>query len=279
MRVLENIATVVIWYHPSEQQVHNIREYSPAVQRVYIIDNSEEDHSMLTRDIPNATYVPNRSNKGIATALNIGHEYAIKEGAKWIISFDQDSRISAEKLTDFFRLCENCPIENVGLFAPYPYYGNDKPNPDIIYERRESIITSGSLISATDYQQTGRFRDDFFIDLVDDEYCLRIKRKGKEIVIVNPIVIEHHIGNGYITTPFLHHRFVTHNALRHYYIVRNTLVLIDEYPEKRVFYRKQLRRRIKRLCLYDWHDKWAKFKMCVRAYRDYKQGKMNQFCN
>lgn len=272
----QNTVVVVVWYHPTQQQADYIRSYASALRRVYIVDNSDEDNTALTEGLTNALYLPNRRNEGIATALNTGYEHALTDGAEWIISFDQDSHMSAAQLMQYLQLCEACPIPDVGIFAPYPSYGNDRPQPQT-YEQRNCVITSGALMHADTYRQTGRFRDDFFIDLVDDEYCLRVKRQGKAIVIVNRIVMEHSLGNGFVTTPILHHRFVEHNALRHYYIVRNTLVLIRDYPEQRAYYRKQLRKRIKRLCLYDWHDKWQKIKMCVLACADYRHHRMNQF--
>ena len=270
MMDMAHIAAVVVWYNPTEQQVAYIEQYAPALRRVYIVDNSSEDNTHLAQKIANAVYIPNHTNLGIATALNRGFEWALAEGAEWIISFDQDSHIDADLLHEYFRLCDVCEIPNVGLFAPYPYYGNDLPDDSKVYEKRNTVITSGSLMSADTYRQVGRFRDEFFIDLVDDEYCLRIKRMGKEIVMVNRIVMEHQLGNGFVVTPILHHRFIEHNALRHYYIVRNTLFILRDYPEQRAYYRKQLRKRIKRLLLYDGHDKWQKIKQCVRAYRDYK---------
>ena len=270
MRTFTHIAAVVVWYNPTEQQSAYIRHYAPAVERVYIVDNSAADNTRLAQPIANAVYLPNHTNHGIATALNTGFEQAIADGAKWILSFDQDSQIDADTLREYIRLCEACEIPNVGLFAPYPFYGNDLLNSNTVYEKRDTVITSGSLMSADTYRQVGRFRDEFFIDLVDDDYCARIKRLGKEVILVNPIVMEHRLGNGFVEVPILHHRFIEHNALRHYYIVRNTLFMQRDYPEQRAFYRKQIRKRIKRLLLYDWHDKWNKIKQCVRAYRDYK---------
>lgn len=271
-----NTAAVVIWYRPTAQQADYIRSYVSALRQVYIVDNSDNDNGTLTEGIGNVTYIPNLANQGIATALNTGYERAIADGAEWIVSFDQDSHLSALLLTEYLRLCEACPITHVGIYAPYPSYGNDLPRPET-YEQRDCVITSGALMHADTYRQTGRFRDEFFIDLVDDEYCLRVKRQGKAIVMVNRTVMEHRLGNGFLTTPILRHRFVEHNALRHYYIVRNTLVLIKDYPEQRKYYRKQLRKRIKRLCLYDWHDKGKKIIMCLRAYTDYRHHCMNQF--
>lgn len=271
-----NTAAVVIWYNPTSQQADYIRSYASALRQVYIVDNSDEDNTALTEGLANTVYIPNRRNEGIAAALNTGYERAIADGAEWIVSFDQDSHMSASQLTAYLHLCEACPITNIGIYAPYPSYGNDQPKPET-YEQRNCVITSGALMHADTYRQTGRFRDEFFIDLVDDEYCLRVIRKGKTIVMVNKIILEHRLGNGFVTTPILHHRFVEHNALRHYYIVRNTLVLIREYPEQRTYYRKQLGKRIKRLCLYDWHDKWEKIRMCLLAYTDYRHHRMNRF--
>lgn len=271
-----NTSVVVVWFHPGEQQAAFIREYASAVRRVYIVDNSESDNSALAESVANTVYLPNGGNKGIATALNAGYERAIADGAEWIVSFDQDSRMSASLLTEYLRVCDACPVKDVGVYAPYPDYGNDAPDPHVIYEKRNTVITSGMLMPKETFLLTGRFRDEFFIDLVDDDYCLRVKRQGKDIVLVHTIVMKHRLGNGFVTTPFLHHRFIEHNALRHYYIVRNTMALIRDYPEQRAYYRRQLNKRIKRLLLYDWNDKGRKIRMCIRAYTDYKHGKMSQ---
>lgn len=273
----DNTAAVVVWYQPTQQQAEYIRQYADAVRHVYIVDNSDNDNSLLSRDIANATYIANGKNLGIATALNIGYKHAIEDDAQWIVSLDQDSRMTAEMMRDYLQYCAQCDIPDVGLFAPYPDYGNGLPTDDETYEIRESVITSGTLMSASIYRQTGPFRDAFFIDLVDDEYCLRVRRQKKQIVMVKRIVIKHHIGNGYIITPLLHHRFIEHNAFRYYYIVRNTLCLIAEYPEARTHYRQQLRRQIKRILLYPQPDKWTKLKMCIRGYRDFKHKNMNQY--
>ena len=33
------------------------------------------------------------------------------------------------------------------------------------------------------YKQVGLFRDDFFIDYIDTEYCLRIRQQGFNIIV------------------------------------------------------------------------------------------------
>lgn len=272
-----NTAAVVVWFMPSSQQTEHIQVFADVLKHVYVVDNSDKDFKHLIPDRKNITYIPNLDNKGIATALNIGYIQAIKSGAEWILSFDQDSHFTAQDLLKYIQLCNDCPISNVGIYAPYPKYGDSIPPINSTYTLRERVITSGALISADTYHQTGRFRDDYFIDLVDDEYCLRVKKSGYEIVMVNEIILEHHIGNGYVTVPLIHHKFIEHNALRHYYIVRNTLAVIHEYPDSKKVFRRQLRQRIKRLILYDFHDKWNKLKMCYWGYYDYKHHKMGRF--
>lgn len=273
----QNTAIVVVWYNPTAQHIEHIKKYADAVKQIYIIDNSTQDNTHLANEISNTTYIANQKNTGIATALNIGYLQAIQDNHEWIISFDQDSYLSKDVLHKYMQLCNACKIPNAEIFAPYPSYGNDLPVGNSIYEKRNCIITSGALMSAKTYLQIGRYRDDFFIDLVDDEFCLRAKRLQKEIVMIRTIILEHHLGNGFIIVPIIHHKFVEHSALRHYYIIRNTLTIIREYSEQRNYYRKQIHKRIKRLLLYDFKDKWKKIKMCLWGYYDYKHNNMNQF--
>jgi rhamnosyltransferase len=48
-----------------------------------------------------------------------------------------------------------------------------------------TTITSGSLVSLTVFQLLGGLRDDFFIDCVDHEYCLRARAHGFRVMITS----------------------------------------------------------------------------------------------
>ena len=53
------------------------------------------------------------------------------------------------------------------------------------------VISSGSLIRREGVEVAGLPRRDFFIDFVDYEQCLRLRRHGFQIAVVNDSTLEH----------------------------------------------------------------------------------------
>ena len=80
------------------------------------------------------------------------------------------------------------------------------------------------------YQQLGPFRDDFFIDYVDTEYCLRAKKQGFDIIVACNAHLHHRLGNQqrFRVGP-LELRPTFHSVIRWYYISRNRIPMIRQY--------------------------------------------------
>ena len=94
---------------------------------------------------------------------------------------------------------------------------------------QKTVITSGSLIDPRMAAEVGGFRDDYFIDQVDHEFCLRARAHGYQIVISRKVVMTHSVGRpGGVRVPFMG-RLPNHPPLRKYYIARNTVVTVAEY--------------------------------------------------
>lgn len=83
------------------------------------------------------------------------------------------------------------------------------------------------------YKDVGDFRDDFFIDAVDEEYCLRCITKGHKVFFVFKQLMIHAIGT-------VSHRYLfgcralkcvlhNHPSWRIYYFVRNNLILFGNF--------------------------------------------------
>ena len=92
------------------------------------------------------------------------------------------------------------------------------------------MITSGALCRAAVFQTIGAFRDDFFIDYVDMEYCLRAKLYGYETLVNCEAHLIHRLGKrqkrvvmGRAEYP----RF--HSPLRWYYVSRNRIPMLRMY--------------------------------------------------
>jgi rhamnosyltransferase len=97
-------------------------------------------------------------------------------------------------------------------------------------EEVKTVITSGSLVSLLAFHEIGGFRDEFFVDCVDLEYCLRARSHGFHIVMTSKPLMQHSIGN--LTEhrlPWQRTGASNHSAWRQYFMARNTLILAREY--------------------------------------------------
>ncbi len=121
----------------------------------------------------------------------------------------------------------------------------------------DMVRTLSAIHASASYLAVGPFRDEFFIDYVDEEYCLRAKAKGYRIIKSRKHLMSHAIGS-----PTAHRMFGTskwttnHGPDRRYYIARNNTVLLREYGNYRggMWAWKSLRRclrQCKRIALYE----------------------------
>lgn len=268
----ENIYAVVVWYHPTAAMRANIDSYIGHVRHVVIVDNSEENNEALTHDLPaNCTYLPMGKNKGIASALNKGCRAAFQQGAQWVLTMDQDSCWEEEQLKTYFRLANAYPaIGQTGVFSPRQDYISHFREYEQVYEEKIAVMTSGCLLSREGFAATGGFRDELFIDEVDNEYCMHIRRKGMKVVVINHAFLAHELGE--LRTIRImgiwKKEYIDHAPFRFYYMTRNILFLNYLYPEYRRFNTKRLHKMLKRIVLYDRQHKFAALRACWRGRCD-----------
>lgn len=244
------IAAVVVWYNPKEltkpdEAYHNIKTYASILERVFVIDNSDNDNSNLLLSMKNIEYHSCGKNIGIAAALNIGCEKALRDGFDWCLTMDQDSYWENGELESYIesakKLYESEPSEIasmaprlrmpikslhdifVNLMRPI-YYKFCKPSEYKIIDR---TITSGNLIKLSVWLKIGKFNEFLFIDGVDFEYCFRLQRNGYKIAWIRAARLNHSIGDN----KFRLLKSGKHNDFRLYYMVRNNIYLAKLYPE------------------------------------------------
>ena len=83
-------------------------------------------------------------------------------------------------------------------------------------------ITSGTLITFDRYQQIGPFDESYFIDFIDNEYCLRAYKLGLKVAVNCRALINHSIGKREKKHIFkIEMKPNNHNAKRRYFIARN----------------------------------------------------------
>jgi rhamnosyltransferase len=173
----------------------------------------------------------NGINLGVAEALNLGVLAAVNDGAQYVVTMDQDSVPDGAMVAELHRALRDATEagERVGLVAPRTrdvFTADEVPSVPRAggWTTIKLAITSGSLIPIAVIKSVGLFRSEFFIDSVDQEFCLRLGQAGFKIVSARSALLEHRLGS-----PRIHHffgmRFIptNHSAQRRFFMARNVL--------------------------------------------------------
>jgi rhamnosyltransferase len=208
------ILAVVVLYFPSKPSADITRNFKDDVDDVMIVDNTG-------------------NNIGIAAALNLGLKRAIDEGYDWLLTMDQDSMFENGALKELKTIAFSSK-ENIAIVSPFHFIKKTPKKTSI--EEVSITMTSGNLLRVSAAKKAGPFEEKLFIDSVDNEYCLRLRKNGFRIIRVNNSILHHKLGelNSVFNT-------VTHNATRRYYITRNMLYVMRKYfPHLLLFGSKEL---------------------------------------
>ena len=237
----ETICAVYVTYHPDTRFPERVARIVPQVAHIVIVDNcSNEEAVRMLRALcegGNSELIENTENLGIATALNQGVRHAIELGYAWGLTLDQDSWPEAELVTTLSEIYAAHPdrekVKMIGSNYRSPvteYSVLDCEGVTSGFIETEAVITSCSMMSLKTFEEVGPFRDDFFIDHVDHEYCLRLRSHGYKVIISCKPLMVHSIGNG-TNHKILWKNLVcsNHPPIRKYYIMRNRLVLYRMY--------------------------------------------------
>ena len=92
------LATIVVFYYPSDDNIKNINTYLDEVEKVFVVDNSDDDVIRL-KSTKKIEYIKFYENKGIAQALNEGAKRARDLNFKWLLTLDQDSKITKKNIS------------------------------------------------------------------------------------------------------------------------------------------------------------------------------------
>jgi rhamnosyltransferase len=283
----ERTAAVVVTYEPAPEILENLNALRPQVDALIIVDNGS---SLQSRQVLRAAcdtmeiqLIENGSNLGIATALNRGVEHAMEAGAEWLFLFDQDSHATpgfVEAMIQAYlgsRWCERLKI----LIPQYRDAKSGTVLPSLRAPEGIAIAwTSGSLLRAETIREFGLFRDELFIDEVDHEYSLRLRKAGMVVDEAPAAALLHALGSPSDHVLFgWRFRSTNYSPARRYYQERNKIWMARHYG--RSFPKFVLSRF--RLTLSDaWKivafedDRWRKLTYGLRGMFDGLRGRMGK---
>lgn len=234
---LRNTCAVIVTFHPDEGFSNRLERVQNQFPLVIIVDNGSR-HAVMPSNwpgLPNVPLVTNRTNLGIAAALNQGVKLAMQEGFEWVVTLDQDSILSEDMLATLLDVYQKSGGGNVMIGSNY---WDAHRRRDFIqcadaeagFLERKTLITSGTLVPLSLFNTIGFFLEDYFIDSVDHEFCLRARAHGFRILISCRPVMEHSIGtpteNANLLRQFMS---FNHSPARKYFIARNTIATVKSY--------------------------------------------------
>ncbi|MGU8928578.1 glycosyltransferase [Clostridium perfringens] len=291
--MIEKVCCIIVSYNIGKKIEQCVLSIINQVGKVIIVDNGSNEETLKSLNYLlkkyNVDLILNKENKGIATALNQGVSYAIKNNYDWILTLDNDSKATANMvnimLKTYFSLPYAIKKDIAGMF---PCYLEEKIEDfgcieasDNLFEYNYIItdMTSGNLIKAETFKKVGFFNEDLFIDYVDHEYCYRVNERGLKFIKVKNAILLHSLGNTK-QKKFLNKkiRYTNHSYVRRYYITRNRFYTWKRFSsfKKEIRFDKLcfLKENIKILIFED--DKIKKVKMSLKGYKDFKKNKFGK---
>lgn len=237
----DNCICIVVTFNPDSSMLDRIKKILDNQLKILIVDNSTNDDSIdCVETIAshfNITVIRNKINCGLGAAINQGVTYSLSYNIEWCVFVDQDTEV----YPTFFSALQDCVQSAEGRvaivgsnyideYAGRPRYlsreGEAKK-----YLEKKTVITSGTIVSTKRFSEIGACREDYFIDSIDHEYCLRARSYGYKVLLSLPVTMRHNLGEQRSSSR-LFRSFPEHPPFRKYYIVRNTVETIKTYWSK-----------------------------------------------
>ncbi len=251
-----SVASVTTAYNAARflpRQIDALLAQSRPLQEIVIVDNASTDgtSAMLAERYPQVTVLRLQENAGAAGGWAAGLKYAaIEKGHNWVWNFDDDSVPQMTTLEFMLEGAGGVAADPaVGMLVPLPVHnktgtvyppvlwrdrfvkpGKERMQEDVWFA--DIAVASGCMVRREAVKRTGVPRADFFMDVFDFEYCLRLRSNGYKIAVITKCKIDHEIGDTrIIRLPGFRYAWHGHAPWREYYIGRNQVYLVwSLYP-------------------------------------------------
>lgn len=227
------ICAGIVLYNPDIGKLNdNISSIIKQVDEIVLIDNASSNGNQIRKLINGFTkeiiYIRNDINKGVAKALNQIMDFAEKKNCEYFLTLDQDS-ICKEGLIEIYKretysdvaqiTCRIVDREN-GEVDAVSFKGSRCVEVDY-------CITSGCINNTIAVKRVGGFDEKLFIDGIDLDISLRLKKDGFHIIKVNFEGLIHELGEKTNKKKII--RTANHAPWRNYYTRRNIIYISRKY--------------------------------------------------
>ena len=272
----------IVLFNPNIERLRiSLESISSQTESVVLVDNASiniQDVKKLLAHYENTFLISNKKNNGLAYALNQLCSYAFEQQCDWFLTLDQDTVCPSSMVSQLLKHCK----EDIGILCPaVDYEGLNIKSKDCQEEFSQTYacMTSGSLTNIRAWKEVGGFRDDFFIDFVDNDFCMKLELHNYKIWRVNSCIMHHQLGDAQEKKLLGIFKFKAscHSPWRYYYMIRNNLVFIWDY-EMHLNVVKEYLKLAYVVCygLVSSNNRKQTFLYMMRGYKDAKRHNMGQ---
>lgn len=231
----------IVLYNPNIKRLsENIKAICDQVDEVILFDNGSKNKdqilSVINKKSDKCFYIPSKSNKGIAYALNVIATVAKNRKYNWLLTLDQDSIAFPNLVRTYIAFLNKSKLKNIGQLTcnikdrNIPE-SNQNLNNDNTVEKVPFCITSGTLINLNALYEVGGFDSSFFIDWVDIEISYALRSIGYDTYKINFVGVLHELGH-FSQASFFNVKvgIFNHAPIRYFYMARNSVIVSKRFP-------------------------------------------------
>lgn len=174
---------------------------------VFVVDNASKDGSavIVGQKYPGVRVIANEANRGFGAANNQALHECL---GRHVIFLNPDTTVEPESFYTMVEFMDTHP--QVGLAGPmvlnpdgtrqdsvsYRYPGHRYGAADLgpLPGEIACVLGACQIASASLLKELGGFDEDFFLYGEDQDLCLRIRKRGLKIVLIDEAVFMHHGG-------------------------------------------------------------------------------------
>ena len=271
------VCAIVVTHYPDLSILECVlRTVASQVAAVVVVDNGSDRETVgwlaeraRQRDVQ---VLPLEQNLGLGVAHNRGIEWARRDGYRYVLILDQDSVPSTGMVERLVCVSQRLRAEGHRVAAVGPRYFDPASGhtsffvrfgklsfkrlwcasncPDEVIET-DFLISSGLLTSVDALGEIGAMDEALFIDHVDTEWFLRARIKGFKAFGVCDAVMTHKLGSDTLNVWVGRWRNIAvRSPLRHYYAVRNSILLYRRQYAPGSWILNDVVRLLKMFCFY-----------------------------
>jgi rhamnosyltransferase len=226
----DDVLAVVVSFNGAECIAGTVERLRTQVAGVHVVDNGSSAATLRVlsalEEVEGVTVERLADNHGIAHALNRGLARARALDVPWLLTMDQDSSVDPGLIAAYGRALAAHP-DRVCL-TPTITTGARRGAPDaddvVAY-----AITSGNLVRTDICEAVGGYDEGLFIDCVDFDFSLRLRRAGHAVYRVADAFMHHRLGEEREVPAFARRFYALHSPVRRYYMYRNYLYLAERH--------------------------------------------------